>query len=306
MGRRARAAAARDLRRHAVLDGAAAVLDRPLLRREVLRAPAARARGDAPAVGPRPGGAAQDAALPAEPALPVQHAERDLDAGPRRPEPHREPRGLAPVRVPALYARPGPDEEGHAAPGARRAQSLPRHREAALRRPAAPRVRRGRARRVRARAVAAAAAAGRERDEVRDRAARAGRVGHRHRRHRGPAASARRRGRRARAAAGRRQWPTAAASACATRGNGSRCCTATRTPSRWPTPRRGCASRCACRWRSGQPMAGAIRAIIVDDEPLARRGLELRLRAFERFRDRRAVRERPRGDRRGRRATRRT
>ena len=30
-------------------------------------------------------------------------------------------------------------------------------------------------------------------------------------------------------------------------------------------------------------MAGAIRAIIVDDEPLARRGLELRLRAFSDF-----------------------
>ena len=30
-------------------------------------------------------------------------------------------------------------------------------------------------------------------------------------------------------------------------------------------------------------MAGAIRAIIVDDEPLARRGLELRLRAFADF-----------------------
>ena len=152
VGGGARAAAARDLRRHAVLDGAAPVLDRPLLRREVLRAPAARARGDAPAVRARPGGAAQDAALPAEPAFPVQHAERDLDARPRRPEPHGEPRGLAALGVPALHARPGPDEEGHAAPGARRAQPLPRHREAALRRPAAARVRRGRARRVRARA----------------------------------------------------------------------------------------------------------------------------------------------------------
>ena len=30
-------------------------------------------------------------------------------------------------------------------------------------------------------------------------------------------------------------------------------------------------------------MAGPIRAIIVDDEPLARRGLELRLRAFSDF-----------------------
>ncbi len=44
--------------------------------------------------------------------------------------------------------------------------------------------------------------------------------------------------------------PTAAGSACATRANGSRCCTATRTRSRWPTPRRDCASRCGCRWRS--------------------------------------------------------
>ena len=68
----------------------------------------------------------------------------------------------------------------------------------------------------------------------------------------------------------------------------------------------GAARRDAAAAGGLKPMAGPIRAIIVDDEPLARRGLELRLRAFERLRDRRAVRERPRGDRRGRRATRRT
>ena len=49
--------------------------------------------------------------------------------------------------------------------------------------------------------------------------------------------------------------------------------------------RRASPSRCDCRWRSegGFRMAGPIRAIIVDDEPLARRGLELRLGAFPDF-----------------------
>ena len=104
---------------------------------------------------------------------------------------------------------------------------------------------------VRARAVAAAAAAGRERDEVRDRAARGGRRGHRHRRHRGRRAQARRRGRRSR--------PAAVGSE---RGNG-RGVGLRNTRERLKVlygdahSRRGggrigrdCASRCACRWKS--------------------------------------------------------
>ena len=47
----------------------------------------------------------------------------------------------AAVGLPALHARQGPDEEGHAAPGDRRAEPLPRHRAAALRRPAQDRLR---------------------------------------------------------------------------------------------------------------------------------------------------------------------
>jgi hypothetical protein len=39
----------------------------------------------------------------------------------------------APVRFPALYARPGPDEKGHAAAGTRRPEPVPRHRAVAVR-----------------------------------------------------------------------------------------------------------------------------------------------------------------------------
>src|SRR5438105_729377 len=59
----------------------------------------------------------KNAALPAQPALPVQHAQCHLDAHPRQPEPQGKPRGDAPVGVPALHPRSGPDEEGHPAPG---------------------------------------------------------------------------------------------------------------------------------------------------------------------------------------------
>ena len=108
-------AVVRDLLRHAELDVPAALLVGALFRHQVLRDAAGAARDRTASLGARAGGAAQDAALPAQPAFPVQHAERDLDADPRRPGQDREPGRRPAVGLPALHARPGPDEEGHAA-----------------------------------------------------------------------------------------------------------------------------------------------------------------------------------------------
>ena len=121
------------LQRRAEFNLPAGLLVRALLRHQVLRDAAETARGGAAGLGAGAGGAGQDAALPAEPAFHVQHAERDLDADPRRPGQGRQPGDRAVVGFPALHARPGPDEEGDAAPGTRRAQPLPGHRAASLR-----------------------------------------------------------------------------------------------------------------------------------------------------------------------------
>ena len=82
--------------------------------------------------------------------------------------------------------------------------------------------------------------------------------------------------------------------------------TAGRAVRRAPDARRallapGTAHRNHATLREGRATM-TIRAIIVDDEPLARRGLELRLQRRARHRDRAPVRERPRGPRRDRRA----
>ncbi len=128
--RRARLAvqdAVRVLRRRAFHHLPAAVLERALLRHQVLRVAAEATRSRAASrrrAGA--GSAAEDAALPAQPAFSLQHAQRDLDADPGQPEPHGEPCRHAAVGVPALYAGSGPDEEGDAAPGDRSARSLSR------------------------------------------------------------------------------------------------------------------------------------------------------------------------------------
>ena len=78
---------------------------------------AAAARSGAQGDRARTGGAAEDVALSAESAFSVQHAECDLNAHPRQPESHCQPRRCAFVGVFALYARSGSDEKGHAAQG---------------------------------------------------------------------------------------------------------------------------------------------------------------------------------------------
>ena len=113
------------------LDLSAAVLDRHLFRHQVLRVAAAAARGDAARGDARAGSAAQDAALPAQSPLSLQYPQRDLDPDSRQREPHREPDRHAAVRVSALHARPGPDEEGDAAAGSRGDEPLSHHRETA-------------------------------------------------------------------------------------------------------------------------------------------------------------------------------
>ena len=57
------------------------------------------------------GNAAEDAALPVEPALPLQHPQRHLHADSRQSEPHGQSCGHASLGVPALHTRPGPDED---------------------------------------------------------------------------------------------------------------------------------------------------------------------------------------------------
>ena len=64
------------------------VLDRPVLRLPLLRVDADAARSGAARLGAGAGSAAQDVALPAQSAFPVQHAQRDLDADPRQSQ-HR-------------------------------------------------------------------------------------------------------------------------------------------------------------------------------------------------------------------------
>src|SRR5688572_14627975 len=74
--------------------------------------------------------------------------------------------------------------------------------------------------------------------------------------------------------------------ACAIRVNGCRCCTKRTTVSLHWTTNPGCESSWACRWRWRQSDRGRgsmntarkLRTLLVDDEALSRRGLELRLR----------------------------
>ena len=99
----------------AVHDVSAAVLERAVFRHQILRDAAEAARGDAALRGAGAGGAAQDAALPAESALPVQYPQCHLHADPRQPEPHGESRGDAAIGIPALHARSGSGEESDAA-----------------------------------------------------------------------------------------------------------------------------------------------------------------------------------------------
>jgi hypothetical protein len=143
------------------------VLDRPVLRLQVLRVAAAAARSRAEGVGAGAGGAVQDAALPAQSAFSVQHAERDLDADSRQPQFDRQLGRDGIGGISALHARPGSDQEGHGGAGARRAQPVPRHREDALRAAPGHRVRDRAGRHEHADAQPAAAAADRERHQVR-------------------------------------------------------------------------------------------------------------------------------------------
>src|SRR6185437_9979090 len=79
---------------------ALALLERALLRHQVLRVEAAAAGGGAEGGDSGPGGAAQDAALPAQSTLSLQHPQRHLHSHPRQPESHGEPCGHAPLGVP--------------------------------------------------------------------------------------------------------------------------------------------------------------------------------------------------------------
>ena len=81
--------------------------------------------------------AAGDAALPAQPAFPVQHAEHHLDAGAAEADRARQCDAGAAVVLPALHAGQRADRQGDAGAGGRDAEALPRDREDALRGPAA-------------------------------------------------------------------------------------------------------------------------------------------------------------------------
>ena len=72
------------LQRHDELDISNGVLDGPVLRLSLLRVDAGAARSGAAFLGAGAGSAAQDAAVPAQPAFSFQYAERDLDADPRQ------------------------------------------------------------------------------------------------------------------------------------------------------------------------------------------------------------------------------
>ena len=78
----------------------------------------------------RPAG---DAALPAQPALPVQHAQFDLDAGAAQADRAGQCHAQPAVLVPALYADQRADGAGDRGAGSRDAQALSRHRADALR-----------------------------------------------------------------------------------------------------------------------------------------------------------------------------
>ncbi len=111
------------------------------------------------------------AALPAQPAFPVQHLELDQHSGSAQTDGTRQRDAHPPFQLPAPHAGGASRRQGLDRTGSRHAQALPRHRAHALRRAAAhgvqDRSRRGQCRR----ALAAAPAAGRERDQVRGLAA---------------------------------------------------------------------------------------------------------------------------------------
>src|SRR4029079_9526142 len=104
-----------------------------LLRNQLF--PAARERDPAArdARGAGIDGAAGDAALPAQPALPVQYAQLDLDLGAAEADRARQRDARAAVVVPALYAGQRAHREGHACAGGRDAEALSREREDAVR-----------------------------------------------------------------------------------------------------------------------------------------------------------------------------
>ena len=183
------------------------------------------------------------------------------------------------------------------APGNRGDEPVSQHREAALRRAPAPGVRHRGAGPGCAGAEPAAAAADRERGQVRGVAARAGRHGPRRRPRTRELAGAVACRRRSGSARGPRPGASAAASACATPASGSRCSTARTTASPCSTSQARAAhghgaaagespSRAASRPgnapTSRQHLARGAHAedphLLVDDEALSRRGLELRLR----------------------------
>ena len=137
-----------------------------LLRDQLL--PAARG-GDRPARPARAPGLerpAGDAALPAQPALPVQYAQQHLDPGAAEADRARQCDARAPVLVPALHARQRADRPGHAGAGGRDAEALPRDREDALRGPASAAFPDRRPDHRRPAAVAAAPAADRKRHQI--------------------------------------------------------------------------------------------------------------------------------------------
>ncbi len=94
-------------RRRRQCDVSDGLLDRAVLRLQVLRIDAVAAGSGAARLGAGAGSATQDAALPAESAFPVQHAQCDLDADSRQSQCNGELRGHRIVRVPALHAGPG-------------------------------------------------------------------------------------------------------------------------------------------------------------------------------------------------------
>ena len=77
--------------------------------------------------------AAGDAALSAQPAFPVQHAELDLDARASEANRARQCDACPALLLPALYAGQRTDREGDAGAGSRDAEALSRDREDALR-----------------------------------------------------------------------------------------------------------------------------------------------------------------------------
>ncbi len=141
----------------------APVLERALLRHRGLPGPRRRARAGAARGGPGPCGAARGSAPPAQPALPLQRPERDLDAHRREPAVGGQSDALPPRRLPSFDARENRHRRSAAVRRDRLRLPVPRDRGDPLRREAEGGHRGRSLGGVRPRAAADPAAAGGER-----------------------------------------------------------------------------------------------------------------------------------------------